>query len=133
MTLPATIPLRREPEAAASTPGLEAAWMGILVVLALLAAVVWRKIRMRRPVGQAPKATMTRWSDLWARRSDNGLALVSSARLTPSHSVHEVQWQSRRMLIGCAGQSMQLLGEVPAVAPDSTGLSANRGEGSEAP
>ncbi len=133
MTLPATIPLRREPEGAASTPGPEAAWMGILVVLALLAAVVWRKIRMRRPVGQAPKVAKTRWSDLWASRCDNDLALVSSARLTPNHSVHEVQWHGRRMLIGCAGQSMQLLGEVPAMAPDSTAPSANMGDGPEAP
>jgi flagellar biogenesis protein FliO len=56
-------------------------------------------------------------------------SLVSSARLTPQHSVHEVTWQGRRLLIGCAPQSIALLAEAPldesAVQP---GLSTNEGK-----
>ncbi|MFE1574353.1 flagellar biosynthetic protein FliO [Comamonas odontotermitis] len=52
---------------------------------------------------------MDRWLP---RRLPGDLVVKSSARLTPHHSVHQVDWNGKRLLIGCANQSIMLLSEL---------------------
>jgi len=133
MSLPETIPLRREPQGNPPGPGLDAAWMGALVLLALLLVMLWKKLRMRGPADSSKQNASAPWKGLWLRRPGSDLTLVSSARLTQHHTVHEVEWRGRRMLIGCAGQSMQLLGEMPLAAQVSTAPSTEGGDRPESP
>ncbi|MBF9266909.1 flagellar biosynthetic protein FliO [Paracidovorax cattleyae] len=117
MALPESIPLRREPEGAgAPVPAAELAWMGVFVLLIALSVVAWRKHRARSGTPPAPAArgSLGRWMARVQQRSGRAVELVSSTRLTPQHSLHEVQWQGRRLLVGCAPQSISVLSESPA-------------------
>ncbi|WP_026432660.1 flagellar biosynthetic protein FliO [Paracidovorax oryzae] len=117
MALPESIPLRREPEGAgAPVPAAELAWMGLFVFLIALSVVAWRKHRARNgtPRVPAPRGSLGRWMARVQQRSGRAVELVSSTRLTPQHSLHEVQWQGRRLLVGCAPQSISVLSESPA-------------------
>lgn len=131
MALPDTIPLRREPEPAASTPMQELAWMGVFIVLLLLAFAVLRKYQAggaARP-GKPATGWLARCMGTLSKRQERGMKLISSARLTPQHSVHEVDWQGQRLLIGCAPQSIAVLAQAP-VPPDGSGEAAvHNGQG----
>jgi hypothetical protein len=132
VALPESIPLRREPAPVPGTPAEELAWMGVFIVLLLLVFVAWRKCRPGGAAseGKAPAAGwLGRWMGSLQKKQELRTSLVSSARLTPQHSVHEVTWQGRRLLIGCAPQSIALLAEAPldeSVA--QPGLSTNEGK-----
>ncbi|CAM3548762.1 flagellar biosynthetic protein FliO [Acidovorax anthurii] len=115
MALPESIPLRREPEGSAPVPAEELAWMGVFALLLVLLAVVWRKHRAGRVASprKAMSGPLGQWIGRMQRHSGQRVTLVCSTRLTPQHSVHEIHWHGRRMLIGCAPQSIQLLSEMP--------------------
>lgn len=137
VAIPSTIPLRREPEQASAEPAAEIAWMGVFVLLVLLAFVAWRKRRNGAVMPDAANADgfWSRWTAGIPFRQSRPVQLVSSTRLTTQHSMHEVVWQGRRLLIGCAPQSVALIAEVPSdeaaptptpapVAPAANGESA---------
>jgi hypothetical protein len=46
-----------------------------------------------------------------AGSSTPGPRRLSSTRLTPTHSVHVIQWQGRELLVGCSGDAMQVLAQ----------------------
>lgn len=122
MSLPDSIPLRREPQGTPVTAGTELAWLGLFIPLALIAILVLRRMQKLRDPGarsgasNAPK-TLLGWFK--PNLQGGGLQLRESRRLTQNHSVHEVQWRGRTLLIGCSNQSIQLLGEVPQSAPQA--------------
>ena len=119
MSLPASIPLKRDPPAdmAAGATGMDfggMAGLGLLLIVAVFAWAWWR----RRMAGGQATAAAARTSPPWAQwlgaaRTRAGITTLASSRLTPRHSVHEVQWQGKRLLIGCAEHSICLLAEVP--------------------
>lgn len=89
--------------------------MGVFIVLLLLAFAVLRKYQAggAARAGNPPAGWLARWMGTLPRRQERGMKLISSARLTPQHSVHEVDWQGQRLLIGCAPQSMAVLAQAP--------------------
>lgn len=112
MSLPETIPVRREPDSS-SLPSYDAGPALICAGLAIALALVWITIWQRRkPRSQqaAPQGLLDRWLP---HRLPGDLVVKSSTRLTPHHSVHQVDWNGRRLLIGCANQSITLLSELP--------------------
>lgn len=131
LALPDTIPLRREPEPAASTPVQELAWMGVFIVLLLLAFAVLRRYRAggAARTGKGQAGWLERWMGALPRRQERGMQLISSARLTPQHSVHEVNWQGQRLLIGCAPQSIAVLAQAPAPQEGACEDAAQDGKG----
>jgi len=49
---------------------------------------------------------------------------VSSTRLSPRHSLHVVNWEGRRLLLGCSDSTIQLLAE--SKAGDASSSEAER-------
>ncbi|SFD93361.1 flagellar biosynthetic protein FliO [Paracidovorax konjaci] len=126
MAFPESIPLRREPDGASTVPATELAWLGVFVLLIALFAGVWRKHRAtRQPDKQAVRAgPLGQWLAKVQQRTGRTVEVVSSVRLTPQHSVHEVQWHGRRILIGCAPHTINVLadGAVPETEMPGHGL-----------
>lgn len=126
--LPSTIPFKREPE---STYG-EAnplPWVAVpLGALALLYIGV-RVTRARRHASTAASNEKLHWTS-W-RRALAGQAhpteirRVDSTRLSPHHTLHVVEWQGRRLLVGCSEHSVHLLAEAPGQAPSAAEIPAH--------
>lgn len=119
-SLPASIPLKRDPATDASAPVGDAAWLVFAAVMLLLVPAI---IIARR---RALKAKGPWWRHLRAvldTTQPAEIQRVSSTRLSPRHSLHVVVWNGRRLLVGCTDQSMQLLAEAPVgtvtVPPES--------------
>ena len=123
MTLPDSIPLRREsPMGAgfgdsADFSGLAA--IGLLLIFAIFAVAWWRKHHAPRGDANATNAPQPRWARWLGAQRSKRVTPLGSTRLTPKHSLHEIEWQGKRLLIGCAEQSICLLAEMPVAAPDS--------------
>ncbi|MDA8456967.1 flagellar biosynthetic protein FliO [Acidovorax sp. GBBC 3334] len=131
MAFPESIPLRREPDGASTFPATELAWLGVFVLLIALFAGVWRKHRAtRQPDKQAVRpGALGQWIERVQQRTGRTVEVVSSVRLTPQHSVHEVQWHGRRILIGCAPQAINVLADGAGPEKELPGL----GMGEELP
>jgi flagellar protein FliO/FliZ len=117
MTVNASIPVRREPDVGHSAAGSELAWVGALILVVVLVLSFWarlRKTRTGRNDSQGAPPAVNWLSRLQGRSASTPLVVVST-RLTPTHSLHDVQWQGRRLLIGCCDQSIQVLSEAPTV------------------
>ncbi len=127
MSLPETIPVRREPEAVPSSPSSELAWMGAVVLLIFIVAMVWSKLR-----GASANSNLTAKGGHWLSRLQMRAAQApqvrGSTRLTPTHSLHEVEWQGRRLLVGCSSHSIQVLSETALGAESG----AEAGQGTDA-
>lgn len=117
MTVNASIPVRREPDAGQSAAGSELAWVGALILVVVLVLSFWARLRNaragRKDSRGAPPA-VNWWSRLQGRSASTPLIVVST-RLTPTHSLHDVEWQGRRLLVGCSAQSILVLSEAPTV------------------
>lgn len=105
MNLPATIPLLRDaPDGAgAGATGLPGVALGLLLLLAL-GWVVWQLWRTRARLRQGPAGGAA-------------LRVLGTTRLTPGHSLHEVQWQGQRLLIGCTDHTVTLVASTPPAGP----------------
>lgn len=121
MTLNESIPVRREPNAGESAAGSELAWMGALVLVVILVFAVWAKLRGtgRGEAGDNHAQPATHWLTRLQGKSANALSVLRSSRLTPTHTLHEVEWQGRRLLVGCSSQSIQVLSEMPSAGQPS--------------
>lgn len=111
MSIHESIPVRREsPDAVHEAFEGGLAWLGIILVVVLGIAVVWR-------LGRGPvidnNSTKRRyafdWKRVFPRKSLSDLMLVSSVRLTTKHSIHQVQWRGREILVGCSNDGIVLL------------------------
>lgn len=121
MTLNESIPVRREPDAVASAAGSELTWMGALVLVVVLLFAVRGKLRR---TGAGKKGAdlgkpAAHWLTRLQGKSANAPSVLGSTRLTPTHTLHDVEWQGRRLLVGCSSQSIQVLSEVPSDGPPS--------------
>lgn len=130
MSFPESIPLRREPQGEPMTAGTELAWLGLFIPLALIAILVLRRVQRQRGSSTASSASCDPKSMLgWLKGNSQGtLLLRESRRLTQTHSVHEVEWRGRTLLIGCSSQSIQLLGELPVQTQDAVAAKTAAGE-----
>jgi flagellar biogenesis protein FliO len=43
----------------------------------------------------------------------------NTTQLTQRHSIHEVQWNGRKLLIGCSDKDIRLLADVPLPASET--------------
>ena len=144
MTLPASIPLRRDsPITAGLGDGTDMsgfAAFGLLLVVAIIAVALWRKRRIFQQTDETPVATTAAspWSRWLPKTRPARLTPLQSTRLTPKHSLHEVQWRGKRLLIGCAEQSICLIAAEPTefdppLTPKSDPLAMTAQTGMPAP
>lgn len=120
--LPGTIPFKREPE---STYG-EAnplPWVAMPLGALALLYIGLRFTRARRsPLTAVPseKLHWTSWRRALAGQAHpTEIRRVDSTRLSPHHTLHVVEWQGRRLLVGCSEHSVNLVAEAPAQAPSA--------------
>lgn len=109
VVLPKTIPFKQDsaPASGDASPSLAAIALVLLLGLAGFGWWAWRK----RALASGPESAATGLR-LWGLTpSRKNLLLHGSTRLSPRHSVHEIEWRGRRLLIGCADQTMTLLSE----------------------
>lgn len=109
VVLPRTIPFKQDstPASGDSSPSSAVIALALLSGLAGFAFWAWRKRAQAYGAGSAGKG----WR-LWGLTpAQKNLLLHGTTRLSPRHSVHEVEWRGRRLLIGCADQTMTLLSE----------------------
>lgn len=104
------------------TAGAELAWLGLFIPLALVAILILRRMQRHRGTSANDGASGASKTMLgWLKPSpQGGLLLRESRRLNQTHSVHEVEWRGRTLLIGCSSQSIQLLGEMPSPGRNAT-------------
>lgn len=129
-TLPAEIPVKRDGAdrpADGQGPGWpHAAALVVAAVLLVMCVPAWRRARARGALTGG-----------WLKAGSAGCAggevgplRTSSLYLSPRHTVHELHWNGRRLLVGCSEQAMQLLAEAPL--PDhaaTTPVQTEAGEG----
>lgn len=110
MSLPSSIPLRRD---AVAGSGAESDFTGmaLLVMLLILAVFAWSWWRSRQRTD--PARAPTGWAAWLGAPSPGPIRRVASLPLTPRHTVHEIEWQGRRLLLGCSEQGMSVLSEAP--------------------
>ena len=121
IVLPRTIPFKQDstPASGDSSPSSAVIALALLSVLAGGAFWAWRKRAQAYGAGSTGKG-LSLWGLTPAKKN---LLLHGTTRLSPRHSVHEVEWRGRRLLIGCADQTMTLLSE-RAVDESPEGVSA---------
>jgi flagellar protein FliO/FliZ len=121
MKLPESIPLLRDGASAGVDKGVDLSGFILLTLLTLLtlavalAIVAWRnRDKWQRNANQdtAQPSAWTRWLVPNQRSS---LKVLGTVHLPGKHSVHEVEWRGKHLLIGCSSQSIQLLAEAPPV------------------
>lgn len=121
-SLPTSIPLKRE-----TGSGADAAntlrWTLMALFIAGLAG--WSLVAVRR--GNKKKAASGTGLSGWFRLAQGGapqeIRQITSTKLTPRHSLHVVEWNGRKLLLGCTDQSVQLLSE-EATAPSQEARSS---------
>lgn len=134
-SLPADIPFKRDP-APATSEEAPVAWVLVTFGAAALFFVWLRVSRVRSAAAAGPAGLRDRpWWQRW-RQVMPGAAhpaevrRVESTRLTPHHSLHVVEWNGRRLLVGCSEHSVQLLAEAGEAASsarnEAHGLQATR-------
>lgn len=109
VVLPRTIPFKQDstPASGDQSPSSAVIALALLSGLAGFAFWAWRKRAQAYGAGSAGKG-LSLWGLTPAKKN---LLLHGTTRLSPRHSVHEVEWRGRRLLIGCADQTMTLLSE----------------------
>jgi flagellar protein FliO/FliZ len=116
VVLPRTIPFKQDsgPASGDASPSLTASALVLFSGLAGFSFWAWRKRLQASGVGKG-----SRWWGVTA--AQKSLLVRGSTRLSPRHSVHEIEWRGRHLLIGCADQAMTLLSESAAVdSPEGT-------------
>jgi len=113
MNLPDAIPVLRDGTGAGSQESV-GAWPYLIVILVLLAIV----LAIRRARDAQTKASTQSKSNLiptfpawWPWRDRSGLVVQHQTRLTSKHSLHEVQWRGRTLLIGCTDNAIAVLAD----------------------
>jgi len=123
-TLPVGIPVQRDPGSDDSIAMGGRAWLGFAAAGALLGLAVLLARRSRRASGGG-SLWRARVQLLFQGASPCEVQRVAGTRLSPRHSLHVVEWEGRRLLIGCGDQSVQLLAESPGRPGASAGLDVN--------
>jgi flagellar protein FliO/FliZ len=114
VTLPRTIPFKQDSALASGDggPSLTAIALVLATGLAGFAAWVWRN--RRPPAGAENTLKRSGW---WGGAFPKDVLNHGTTRLSPKHSVHDIEWRGRRLLIGCTDQAMTLLSERDAAEP----------------
>lgn len=121
IALPKTIPFKQD--SASSSGGEGPPLTAITAILALgfagFAIWIWRN---RRPTAGVDAAKRSSW---WGGASSRDVLLHGATRLSPKHSVHDIEWRGRRLLIGCTDQAMTLLSEHAVVESSASTAGQN--------
>lgn len=108
-TLPASIPVKRNAPSGDSSNDSALVVIALLAALALLAYPV-AKAWQQRKAGNA-------WVNWFGASPASDLRVLGSTRLTPRHSLHVVEWEGKRLLLGCSEQSVRVLDQADAPLP----------------
>jgi flagellar protein FliO/FliZ len=111
-SLPASIPVKRDVVGEGAGPASDAAWLALAAIgiLLALALIVARK-RGERSANPNGGPWWTSLRSMLNATPSREIERVSSLRLTPRHTVHVVEWEGRRLLVGCSENSVELLAE----------------------
>lgn len=104
---PASIPLVREQGAFESPGGSGLAWVVVVIMVLVFALAGWQRNKKG-----TNKFSFLSGLSLSAR--SNEVQVRCSRRLTPRASVHAVEWEGRRLLIGVSESGIGVLGEQKA-------------------
>ena len=133
--LPSTIPLKRD-EAAVEGGWTDGArpWLLLFFVLAVVYFLrdwLWN-------AGKQPtfaNGRLNAWSRLLGRAASSvtptDLHVLTSRRLTSSHSIHVISWQGSRLLIGCSEGGIAVLSREPAQGTDAAAVAGSGEAGSQ--
>lgn len=123
-TLPKTIPFKQDSAIASEEGSPSLAAVALVVALGLAGFALWAWRNQRRA---GPQNTGKR-SNWWGTASSRDVLVHGTTRLSPKHSVHDIEWRGRRLLIGCSEQNMTLLSEREATgSPVETPKSSEPG------
>lgn len=117
VTLPKTIPFKQDSAPSSGDGGPSLTAIAAVLALGLVGFSLWAWRHRRRASGVEKTGKRSSW---WGGASSRDVLLHGTTRLSPKHSVHDIEWQGRRMLIGCTDQTVALLSE-RAVAEPPTG------------
>lgn len=116
MKFPETIPLRRDALESGQSAGLSASDWALLGIVVFIGFVVWawwrRSARDQQNDTSAQKGEI-HWRRWLASNAQPTVKCKTVARLGAKHTLYEVEWQGKLLLIGCSSQTAQLLAEVP--------------------
>ena len=110
--LPANIPVKREHTGGLGGPKGDHGWLAIGIAVVLLGIGVVAMRKRSRPAGARAPGWRSLRNLLDAGPSPE-IAQASSTRLSPRHSLHVVEWNGRRLLLGCSEHAIRLLAEAP--------------------
>jgi len=109
VVLPKTIPFKQDSAGASGDASPSAAAIALVLLVGLAGFALWAWRKRVAASGADGTGKGLRW---WGLNStQKSLLLHSTTRLSPRHSLHEIEWRGRRLLIGCADQTMTLLAE----------------------
>lgn len=121
--LPDSIPVKRDSPAEVAGHAGDYWWIAVFVVggLLVLAVVIARRRVLQ---GQRALGWRSRLGGLLNAVPAREIRRVSSMPLSPRHSLHVVEWNNRRLLLGCTEQSILLLAETvsPTKPEESTSI-----------
>lgn len=115
-------------QSAAGTASLGDAALRVVMATILIAVVGFGAVlilrRTQHTTGMKPGSKRHGPTSLfggWIQRPDRSIAVVSSQRVAPGQTLLTVDWQGRRLLLGCTPQSMNLIAEgLPQPPSDET-------------
>ena len=110
-TLPATIPVKRDPSESDSA-GTPLSWT--LAAALMLGLAAWAMVVGRRRAGASSEGVLEQWMRRSFRPSVGAAPAVQrlkTTQLSARHSLHVVQWHDQQLLIGCTDQTMVLLAQ----------------------
>jgi flagellar protein FliO/FliZ len=119
-TMPDSIPVKRNTDRPSEDDG-RAGWaLAFLLALGGIGglAVVWRnRVGSLSHTGERSSPS-GRW--MFAKwRGNSSVQVRNTTQLTQRHSLHEVQWNGHKLLIGCADKEIRLLINVPLPASET--------------
>ncbi len=115
-----SIPLLRDNTNSDNAKGVDLSGVIALTLVLLVvavAAVWWRNRGKMQGIAGNDNAMLGGWSRWPFGKQRCSVNVLGMVHLTSKYSLHEVEWQGKRLLIGCSGQSIQLLSETSVVNP----------------
>lgn len=123
MTLSQNIPLLRDTSPAIAGHGINySTSIGLMLILVIgaVALVLWRHRGKTQGTTDNNLSSPRSWTRWLIGNQMGSVKLIHSTHLGSKCSLHDVEWQGKRLLIGCSSQSIRLLAETPSAGDTGT-------------